>query len=208
MVRFISVFLEVQIVKKLMVSSFVDTRNGDAHVELSPSFLLDLEWWLLNDYLDVWVSVFPAKAVHPRHALNLASAKGRMEFVGGLLEDGRRNLLPGVFVEEGNTDGPFAHGKSFYTGLFPAAIGQRPLVSEHCGVVRASVQLWYALHYMLLGDYAHCALDLGGEFSLSAGMDAYVVGLRSISQKMRYLTSGMLAVYKPIERPSVESAGI
>lgn len=77
----------------------------------------------------------PCKAVRQRHALNLASAKGRVKFIRGLLEDGGGNLLAGVVIEEDNADGPFTHGETFYTGFFPATSGRGPRVSEHFEVV-------------------------------------------------------------------------
>ena len=56
MFRFVALLLKVQIMRELMVPSFVDTSHDDPEVELSPSLFLDLERWPLDDCLAASIS--------------------------------------------------------------------------------------------------------------------------------------------------------
>lgn len=88
----VSLLLEVEIVVNGLVSTLwvADWREDDLHVEFSPSFLLDVERWLLDRYT-TQCQLLPLESLATllflvSRTLLLALAEGFVEVVGRFVE--------------------------------------------------------------------------------------------------------------------------
>lgn len=94
--------LEVKVVVEGVLAALVRRREDDAHVELSPSLLVNAEWRLLERCTPVSMHSCLCKCGAPTL---LVLVKGRVQVVDGLLVDGGQDL-GALVVQQPDLDVP------------------------------------------------------------------------------------------------------